>query len=214
MKKLRIVLLVIIVLNIVLFASDTNQILAYFLKIKGNVRVQKNNKWVDVKRGDRILNGNVIKVDKKGLAIIKFIDKGDIIAIKENSTIKIQGKINNGKIEKRLFLKVGDIMAIVKKGSSGGFDINTPTATASIKGTEFDSSFKNDTTFLSAYKGVISLFNNEGEILVNKGENAICTRGSAPKLVKKRLMRTNKLVIEILDKRNKRKTIELNYEEK
>ncbi len=214
MRKLRIVLLTIIVLNIILFASDTNQIIAYFLKIKGTVRVQKDNKWVDVKRGDRILNGNIIKVDKKGLAIIKFIDKGDIVAIKENSTIKIQGKINNGKIEKRLFLKVGDIMAIVKKGSSGEFDINTPTATASIKGTEFDLSFKNDTTFLSTYNGVVSLFNDKGEIPVNKGESAICTKGSAPKLVDKRQMRTNKLVVEILDQRNRRKTIELDYEEK
>ncbi len=214
MSRKVLLILVIPLFFVMLFASDSSKVIGYILKIRGNVRVQKGEKWDKVGQGYKIMNGDVIKVGKKGLAVVKFIDKGDIVAIKENSTIKIQGQIKNGRIAKRLFLKVGDIVASVKKGAEGEFTVATPVATASIKGTEFNMAFVNDSLTLMMYKGVVVLYNKQGSVLVHKGESAVCLRDQMPVIRKGEVKKENELEIQFLDERNRKRKIIINYEGK
>ncbi|NIA22945.1 MAG: hypothetical protein GWP03_02105 [Proteobacteria bacterium] len=212
-RKVSIILLFFLVFATI-YGDSTKKVIAYILKVRGNVTVQKGGNWDKVASGYKVINGDVIKVGKKGLAVVKFIDKGDIVAIKENSTIKIQGKIKNGRIAKRLFLKVGDIVASVKKGKEGEFSITTPVATASIKGTEFGMKFVNDSLSLMMCKGVVVLFNNQGSVFVHKGESAVCVKGQMPIVRKGGVVKDNKLEIEFLDARNVKRKIIIDYESK
>ena len=212
-RKISVILLLSLVF-ITMYGDGAKKVIAYILKVRGNVTVQNGENWDKITSGYKVINGDVIKVGKKGLAVVKFIDKGDIVAIKENSTIKIQGRIKNGRIAKRLFLKVGDIVASIKKGKEGAFSISTPVATASIKGTEFGMRFVNDSLSLMMYKGVIVLFNNQGSVLVHKGESAFCFKGQMPVVKSGGVVKNNELEIEFMDARDVKRKITIDYESK
>ena len=71
---------------------------------------------------------------------------------------------------------------VADQGAGGAFTITTPTAVASVKGTEFDLEFDNDSgeSILTVLSGEVSFSNELGELIAGAMEAATASDKSSP----------------------------------
>ena len=115
---------------------------ATVLKVRGTteVKVPPDEKWTTIRTSKVVPAGGVIKTSKDSGAKIKLSD-GSSMRIYENTTITIT-KIDQTPEKKVALFKLllGKIRANVPKltGKDSRFEIETPTAVASVRGTDFE----------------------------------------------------------------------------
>ncbi len=105
------------------------------MSVKGEVTVVQNGAVSAVKQGDHLKAGDAIKVGENSFVDLAY-DKlwSNVTRIRENSEVKI-GSIEPTHID----MKQGDIFSKIKAlSTNSSFEIQTPTAVASVRGTEFD----------------------------------------------------------------------------
>jgi len=151
--------------------ADDN--VAVILKVRQDVRVTPPNqtKTVQGKRGMALQDGNKVETGKASFCALKFIDDRSLLRIQENSSCIIEGKKEQNKIEKNIFVQVGTFFADLFKPSST-FKITTPTSVASIKGTKFWVVQHSPTMYIVT-RGVIEVKNDVNVALVREGQTAI-----------------------------------------
>ncbi len=111
-----------------------------------------NKDWTKAKRGLRLNSGDGVKTGKRSTSIIRFLD-GSIVRVKPKSEVEIQGKKSkkSKRMEKTVHLSFGNLGFKVKRRPGEAFRFSSPTAVASIKGTDGD--------FLSDFqKSVLKIF--------------------------------------------------------
>jgi tetratricopeptide (TPR) repeat protein len=124
--------------------------------------------------GDRVRTGNYGKIS------ILFIDHTQI-KVHRNSLlfIKAVSKVP-GKKGTVLRLDMGEIWSRART-NPGGLMIETPSATAAIRGTDWDIAVdEKGTTSLTVLKGLVEFFNDYGKVMVGRGEQAVAAVGKAP----------------------------------
>jgi len=146
---------------------------AVVLKVKGESLLKREKEVQTLKKGIILKIGDRIEVKKKGLVIIKFLDKKSIVRIKENTVMEIK----QGGKDKKVAIFIGEIMSTIKVEK---FTLETPTSLAAVKGTEFSTSFISDTTKIIVNEGEVNLSNGNGSIIVKKGEIGISVSGKSP----------------------------------
>lgn len=106
---------------------------------KGTVQIKATEEgaWSDVARGEMLSSGVLMLTGNDGFAIIKFLDDNSSVKVLPNSGLKITTKGTGRALSKELMLKVGSVFAKVQKGKKKKFRIETATAVATVKGTEF-----------------------------------------------------------------------------
>ena len=98
----------------------------------------------------------------------------------ENSSLIIRGERKKASITKRIKFAIGQIWVKVNK-QKAGFTVETPSGIAAVKGTEFYCLVDEEgNTMVIGIKGIISLMNDLGEILIKAGETGLATKLSAP----------------------------------
>jgi len=159
-----------LILSAFLLADDN---VAVILKVRQDVRVTPPNqtKTVRGKRGMALQDGNKVETGKASFCALKFIDDRSLLRIQENSSCIIEGKKEQNKIEKNIFVQVGTFFADLFKPSST-FKITTPTSVASIKGTKFWVVQHSPTMYIVT-RGVIEVKNDVNVALVREGQTAI-----------------------------------------
>lgn len=159
-----------LILSAFLLADDN---VAVILKVRQDVRVTPPNqtKTVQGKRGMALQDGNKVETGKASFCALKFIDDRSLLRIQENSSCIIEGKKEQNKIEKNIFVQVGTFFADLFKPSST-FKITTPTSVASIKGTRFWVVQHSPTMYIVT-RGVIEVKNDVNVALVREGQTAI-----------------------------------------
>lgn len=130
-----------ILLTIAVTYSQSKPI-AVVLKARGTVSVVSNGSTKTVKRGTRVMAGDVVKSGGgSSYAMLRFLDDKSTLRIRKNSSVKIQGQVqSDNSIAKNVILEVGDVFASVVQ-QKGDFRVSTPTSVASVKGTKFQSVF-------------------------------------------------------------------------
>ena len=80
---------------------------------------------------------------------------GDIIRIDKNSSITLEGSATQGKPR----LKKGDLWSNIKKLSKGksGFQVQTPTATAAVRGTIFQVQVRDSSSTVKLFEGKVDV---------------------------------------------------------
>ena len=170
----RTITFAIIGLNLLLSAlslADDN--VAVILKVRQDVRITPTNqtKTVQGKRGMALQDGNKVETGNASLCALKFVDDRSLLRIRENSSCVIEGKKEQNKIEKNIFVQVGTFFADLFKPSST-FKITTPTSVASINGTKFWV-IQHSPTMYIVTRGVIEVKNDVNVALVREGQTAI-----------------------------------------
>ncbi len=175
MKKtafLTIVSLLFLVFATNAFADGAKGI-ALALKVSGKVQLTRDGKTSNLKFGTVLHNDDKIKTGKDGKVTLVFTDDKSLLKLLDHTEIVIQGKRDQGgNIAKRISLEIGEMFADVKQ-LRGSMEIATPTAVASIKGTELwivVDEFGN--SFVTTVEGMVELMNSlTGKIVeVRKGQ--------------------------------------------
>lgn len=126
------------------FYSADKRPLAFVQKFKPSVRVQAKGKVNDVKkRGKPLYNGDTLRTDKNGFALVQFMDKS-LAKVRPNSRLIVQGEVEGkNNTSTRIGLELGEIFLNVSKQGKDNFEVATNTSVASVKGTQFGASANN-----------------------------------------------------------------------
>jgi len=147
------------------FSANT-KVVAAISTMKGLVMVKPSGsrKYIPAYKGQMIKSGEWIKTKDGVFVAIVFLD-GSNIKIQQQTEVKITSYRMTAKdLKTNLNMSKGQAWSdVADQGSGGEFVITTPTAVASVKGTEFDLAYdaENDETTLIVVEGEISF---EGEL--------------------------------------------------
>ena len=163
--------LILLLISTFIFADDN---VAVILKTIRDVKVTPTNqvKTVEGKRGYALENGNKIITGDKSFCAIKFLDDASLLRIRENSSCVIEGKKEQNKIDKNIFVEVGSFFASLFK-PKGSFTVTTPTSVASVKGTEFWVIQHSPTKYIVTKDGPLEVENETNKVLVREGQTAV-----------------------------------------
>ncbi len=134
------------------------------------VDVQRANipeKWFPVKVGLTLKEGDVIRTGARGQVDLRMAD-GSRMVLGPGSRLQIQETGAN----RRFGLDAGRIKSFIKKLKPGNkFEMKTPLAAASVRGTVFEMGFDegNRSGFLDVSEGAVALIKDNQEVLVPEG---------------------------------------------
>lgn len=182
-QNLFMTLLLMLLLGSLAFAQDN---VAIVVKLSGEVRVGSKDSFntTAIKKGHVLKDGDKVETGPGAFCTIKFLDDKSLLRIKEKSSCIIEGKRKGNSIEKNIFAEFGSFfMSLFKQKSD--FKVTTSTSVASVKGTKFWV-FQLGQSGESRYvctQGSIEVKNNQGKVLVKKGQTCIVlSRSSAPQV--------------------------------
>ena len=154
-----------------------NNIVAAIASLKGDVKLRQTNteKYTSAYKGQMIKNGNWIKTGDGVFLSLIFLD-GTNVKIHQKTEIEIKSsRITAKELKTNMYIAEGEAWSTVNKQGNGSFKIETPTAVASVKGTEFDINydFNNASTILKVISGEVEFGNDDiGTILANAMEGS------------------------------------------
>ncbi len=156
------------ILFIILFISLTSVIcaldsVALALKVKGDVELSREENVCEISTGEELINNDELESKEDSFAAIKFVDGSSVVKLFPNSILQINAEKEDGKLNKKSFLKMGNLWAkVIQK--TGVFEVETPTTVVSVKGTEF--------LLTVSEMGITEIFTFTGEVQVrNKFDN-------------------------------------------
>lgn len=154
--------------------------------VYGDAKVQKteNAEWVLLSLGDLVSQGSRIQTGKASSVEILFDDK-DSIFLKSDTTLGITTSEKRGASYRlnNLYLTIGRIITKLKKvtGSDSRINIDTPSAIASVRGTEFRVSADEEaSTRTEVFTGTVKVSAVETTVLLSEGEGTYVQKGAAP----------------------------------
>ncbi|MBI4777078.1 MAG: FecR domain-containing protein [Deltaproteobacteria bacterium] len=154
--------------------------------VQGDVKISKDTDQtsIPVHLNDSIREGSRITTGNDGSVRVSFQD-GYAFVIRSNTNLRIIQA--NTKRESRLFFQlwmgIGRVLSRIKKatGADARFQVETPSAVAAVRGTEFRASVDtSEDTRCEVLQGSLSLKANEAEVQVKEGEGSLVRKGEAP----------------------------------
>ncbi len=193
---------------------------AVILKVRGevNVRSSETVEWKDAVRGKLLYNQDIVRTAQKSLAALKFIDNKTIVKVRQNSSFAVEGEREEITFKKKITLLFGGIWSRVRHGTH--YEVETTTATAAVKGTEFFAALLGDTATFIVEDGGINLQGEFGEIVVEKGYTGTVVKGKSPVVEKtkfvptwnKELEEAARLEVEFEDETGRKKKVIIDFE--
>lgn len=132
--------------------------------------------WRPVDVNQDLLAGDALRTNASGNLTIRFADKS-LVRMGRNTTMVVK-KISSTS-DSVLSLTEGTIWARAARGGSK-IEVETPAATAAIRGTDWTLTVNGDRTTLTVLEGAVELANAQGSVVVSQGEGATVTIGQAP----------------------------------
>lgn len=132
--------------------------------------------WQPVDVNQDLLAGDTLRTNAAGHLTIRFADKS-LVRMGRNTTMLVK-KISTD-TDSVLGLTEGAIWARAARGG-GKVQVDTPAATAAIRGTDWNLRVSGNRTTLTVLEGSIELSNAQGSVVVGQGEGATATIGQAP----------------------------------
>jgi tetratricopeptide (TPR) repeat protein len=136
-------------------------------------------RFVDVKQD--LLAGDVLRTNAVGQLAILFSDRTQI-RLGRNSSLVVKALATSGAGETVFELQSGSIWARAERGGSN-VKVETPAATAAIRGTDWSMTVAGGRTALRVLDGRVSLSNPQGSVEVSQGQAAAATIGQAPEML-------------------------------
>lgn len=134
------------------------------------------------KAGDAVADGETVKTGPKSSAIIEYPD-GSRVKLRADSVLKLVVPGDPSGLEGGL-LTLGGVFARVAKGATGHFKMRTPSAVASVRGTEFFTAYGRPgeggkDLWVCVGKGAIDLSADDSKepIVVKEGEGVLLPGG-------------------------------------
>ena len=160
------------------------RVVAAISSMKGKVQIRAANirKYESAYKGQMIKTGDWIKTDKNVFVAIVFLD-GSNVKIQSNTEIEIKSsRITAKELKTQMYIAEGQVWSKISKQKNGEFRIKTPTAVASVKGTEFDVDFDDlaESTTLTVSEGSVEFGNDLGTVTAGAMEGASVSKDEKP----------------------------------
>ncbi len=140
------------------------------------VRFVDVSNWQVVNLAQDLLPGDILRTNATGALAVLFRDHTQI-RLGRNTALRVK-EIGAG--DSKLELQSGTIWARAERGGEG-LAIDTPAATAAIRGTDWTLTVGADgKTSLTVLEGAVELTNAYGSVTVKQGEGAVAAIGKAP----------------------------------
>ena len=171
----RVLLIVLFCISFI-FSADA-KVVAAISTMKGLVMVKPvgSRKYIPAYKGQMLKNGEWLKTKDGVFVAIVFLD-GSNIKIQQQTEIKITSyRMTAKELKTTLDMSKGQAWSdVASQGAGGEFKITTPTAVASVKGTEFDLAYdiENDETTLVVLEGSVEFAGELGTILAGAMESS------------------------------------------
>ena len=157
--------------------SANAKVVAAISTLKGLVMVKPvgSRKYIPAYKGQMLKNGEWVKTKEGVFVAIVFLD-GSNIKIQQKTEVKISSyRMTAKNLKTNLEMSKGQAWSdVAEQGSGGEFTITTPTAVASVKGTEFDLEYdieKGETTLI-VLAGEVEFAGELGTILAGAMESS------------------------------------------
>ena len=164
------------------------RVVAAISAMKGNVQMRSasERKYESAYKGQMIRGGDWIKTDLNVFVAIVFLD-GSNVKIRSETEMEINSsRVTAKELNTQLYIADGQAWSQVSKQKYGEFQIKTPTAIASVKGTEFNLDFDDleESTTLTVIEGEVLFGNDLSTVLAGAMEGATATKDEAPEKYK------------------------------
>ena len=170
-------LLVCLAVSFSLVFSAGAKVVAAISTLKGAVMIKPfgSRKYIPAYKGQMLKSGEWLKTKDGVFVAIVFLD-GSNIKIQQETEVKISSyRMTAKELKTNLEMSKGQAWSnVADQGSGGQFTIKTPTAVASVKGTEFDLAYdlENDETTLIVLAGEVEFAGELGTILAGAMESS------------------------------------------
>ncbi len=120
--------------------------------------------------GALLNHGDLLTTNAETRAAVRFTDDGSILRMNPNTDLQIRAEGERTAMRKTLQVDFGELWARIQKQPEGaGYRIETPTAVAAVKGTEFFVRVDETGTTIITTDGVIEFFNDVGTVEIPAG---------------------------------------------
>lgn len=153
--------------------------------ISGDVQIQTvDENWYPATQGQWLQSGMLIRVGINSSARIQFADESELIIQPESSVALDTLSMFGGgyMVDTRLRLQAGrvEVHANPNRRKGQKFDVITPAAVASVRGTKFVVEAQNSRTIEQTSQGLVILNNSLGKVEVHEGYGVVATIGVKP----------------------------------
>ncbi|MCF6368494.1 FecR domain-containing protein [Rhizobium halophilum] len=135
--------------------------------------------WATVDLQQDLLAGDVLRTNATGQLAILFRDRTQV-RLGRNSSLLVRD-VSPGS-DAQLELQSGTIWARAERGGPG-VSVQTPAATAAIRGTDWTMTVEGERTTLTVLEGRVELSNPQGSLQLVQGEAAVASIGQAPRKI-------------------------------
>lgn len=154
---------------------------AVLTRVRGKVEVKAYgaSEWKKAKRNMVLHEGDALKTGKRAGAAVVF-QEGVETRINEESEFEIRTQKGLRGQVRQTKMKVGQVWTRMLSGKGGGrFQVRTPKAVASVRGTEADISMRKLMT-VKVYEGIVDLQNAKGSQSLTAGRFSTVSGGRGP----------------------------------
>jgi len=147
---------------------------------ESNVLFIKESTWRAAVRDQALTTGDTVRTGTLGRMNLLFVD-GAQIKVHNRTTVRIKSVGNPGASDPTVLgLDIGEVWSRTPS-SPDSLRINTPSATAAIRGTDWDLLVDEaGTSYLTVLKGTVELYNDFGMVEVGANEHAMAEVGKPP----------------------------------
>ncbi|NGP89138.1 FecR family protein [Fodinibius halophilus] len=174
--------------------EEADRPLAFVQKFKPSVGVENAGTLENIKkRGKPLFNGDTLRTDENGFALVQFMDKS-LAKVKPESRLIVEGEVRGKQnTSARIGLEAGEIFLNVTKQGRDNFEVATNTTVASVKGTDFGATSDN---FFWVQEGIVEL------LVSGTGESAELTGGNYGQVLSNGTIETGTLTEDEIEERN------------
>ena len=149
---------------------------------KVSVRLTPEDSFKDAKARQSLVVGDIIKTGPNGRASILLREETQL-KVASNTTLIIKDvtthKEKSGALKTLLKLESGEVWTR-SKGAGDGLMIETPNATAAIRGTEWSISVRDNESKVTVSEGSVQMSNKSGTVNLGQNEQGVVIGDEAP----------------------------------
>jgi hypothetical protein len=148
------------------------QNIAVIAGMKGKITINRANRTIVAKTGETLKNNDEIQSGEESYAAIRFVDNGATTKLFPNSILVISANKSGNLLNKTNNIAKGTAHSKVTP-KTGNYIVETPNTVASVKGTDFITSYENNTTTVGVYEGEVEIKSKNTEKTVSSKANEV-----------------------------------------
>lgn len=158
---------------------------AKLTSISGDVQIQAvNGAWRQAQAGEAVQTGQQIKVGINSSARLQFADGSELVMQPQSSVVMdtLSTYAGGYMVDTQLRLQAGRVEVHANPQSRQGqkFEVITPAAVASVRGTQFLVDAQGGRTVQQTYEGKVALQTGQGSVVVPEGFGSAAKLGEKP----------------------------------